>query len=151
MPKEKPNEPQSNRRPPIIKARERTQGTVQIPDDATDLMLQLHSRSVKLTNLQKLFWPKLGIRKRDLLQYYINISPALLPHIRNRAMVMKRYPNGAAGEFFFMKHAPSPRPDWIESCRIVHDSGNVIEFPIINDLPTLLCVINLRLIDLHQW
>jgi bifunctional non-homologous end joining protein LigD len=50
---------------------------------------------VKLTNLDKLFWPKLGITKRDLIQYYINIAPALLPHLKDRAMVMKRYPNGA--------------------------------------------------------
>jgi bifunctional non-homologous end joining protein LigD len=66
-------------------------------------------------------------------------------------MVMKRYPHGAAGEFFFMKRAPSPRPDWIRTCRIDHDSGNVIDFPVIDDLPSLLWVINLGCIDLNQW
>ena len=66
-------------------------------------------------------------------------------------MVMKRYPHGAAGEFFFMKRAPSPRPDWIRTCRIDHDSGNVIDFPMIDDLPSLLWVINLGCIDLNQW
>ena len=66
-------------------------------------------------------------------------------------MVMKRYPHGAAGEFFFMKRAPSPRPDWIQTCRIDHDSGNVIDFPMIDDLPSLLWVINLGCIDLNQW
>jgi bifunctional non-homologous end joining protein LigD len=86
-----------------------------------------------------------------LIQYYADVAPLLLPHIRNRAMVMKRYPHGAAGEFFFMKRAPSPRPDWIETCRIDHDSGNVIDFPMINDLPSLLWVINLGCIDLNQW
>jgi bifunctional non-homologous end joining protein LigD len=65
--------------------------------------------------------------------------------------VMKRYPHGAAGEFFFMKRAPSPRPDWIRTCRIDHDSGNVIDFPVIDDLPALLWVINLGCIDLNQW
>ena len=75
----------------------------------------------------------------------------LLPHVRDRAMVMKRYPHGASGEFFFMKRAPAPRPDWIRTCRIDHDSGNVIDFPVIDDLPSLLWVINLGCIDLNQW
>ena len=79
------------------------------------------------------------------------MAPVLLPHIRNRAMVMKRYPHGAAGEFFFMKRAPSPRPAWIEICSIDHGSGNVIDFPMIQDLAALLWVINLGCIDLNQW
>src|SRR5215467_5267001 len=108
-------------------------------------------RSVQLTNLDKLFWPGLGITKGALIQYYADVAPLLLPHIRSRAMVMKRYPHGAAGEFFFMKRAPSPRPDWIAICRIHHDSGNVIDFPMIDDLPSLLWVINLGCIDLNQW
>jgi bifunctional non-homologous end joining protein LigD len=74
-----------------------------------------------------------------------------LPHLQDRAMVMKRYPNGAAGEFFFMKRAPLPRPTWIEICSISHGSGNIIDFPIIQDLPALLWVINLGCIDLNQW
>jgi bifunctional non-homologous end joining protein LigD len=106
---------------------------------------------VKLTNLDKPFWPKLGITKRDLIQYYINVAPFLLPHLRDRAMVMKRYPNGAAGEFFFMKRAPTPRPKWIEICSIDHSSGNIIDFPMIQDLPSLMWVINLGCIDLNQW
>ena len=104
-----------------------------------------------MTNLDKLFWPDLGITKRDLLQYYADVSGALLPHLHDRAMVMKRYPNGAYKEFFFMKRAPTPRPEWIELCRIHHSSGNVIDFPMIQDLPALLWVINLGCIDLNQW
>ena len=66
-------------------------------------------------------------------------------------MVMKRYPHGAAGEFFFMKRAPVPRPDWIRTCRIEHESGNIIDFPVIDDVPSLMWVINLGCIDLNQW
>src|SRR5258707_6873130 len=66
-------------------------------------------------------------------------------------MVMKRYPNGAAGEFFFMKRAPSPRPDWIQLCTIDHRSGNIIAFPVVQDLASLLWVVNLGCIDLNQW
>jgi len=123
---------------------------VKIPA-AGSAKLVVDGKSVQLTNLDKLFWPDLGLTKGALIQYYADVAPLLLPHIRNRAMVMKRYPHGAAGEFFFMKRAPSPRPDWIAICRIPHDSGNVIDFPMINDLPSLLWVINLGCIDLNQW
>ena len=66
-------------------------------------------------------------------------------------MVMKRYPNGAEGDFFYMKRAPEPRPEWIEICNIDHGSAGVINFPIIQDLPSLLWVINLGCIDLNPW
>jgi len=122
-----------------------------LPEVKQDLELEVEGKLVRLTNLGKLFWPKLGITKRDLLQYYADVAPYLLPHLKDRAMVMKRYPNGAAGEFFFMKRAPSPRPDWIEICHIHHSSGNVIDFPMIQDLASLLWVINLGCIDLNQW
>jgi bifunctional non-homologous end joining protein LigD len=125
--------------------------SVEIPKDSKDAVVAIGNREVKLTNLKKPFWPELGITKRDLLQYYADVSPYLLPHLKDRAMVMKRYPNGAAGDFFFMKRAPTPRPEWIELCHIEHESGNVINFPMVQDLATLLWVINLGCIDLNQW
>ncbi|HTM00726.1 MAG TPA: non-homologous end-joining DNA ligase [Candidatus Omnitrophota bacterium] len=132
--------------------RSKAKGAVTIPADVRDVELDFGGgKVVRLTNLDKPFWPELGIAKRDLLQYYAGVAPVLLPHLRDRAMVMKRYPNGAHGEFFFMKRAPSPRPEWIETCRIPHDSGNVIDFPMIQDLPSLLWVINLGCIDLNPW
>ena len=98
-----------------------------------------------------MFWPSLGLTKGDLLQYYADVADVLLPHLRDRAMVMKRYPNGATGEFFFMKRAPTPRPAWIEICSIGHGSGNIIDFPMIQDRAALLWVVNLGCIDLNQW
>ncbi len=124
---------------------------VGIPLDVNEVELTFGSRRVKLTNLGKIFWAQRKITKRQLIQYYADVAPYLLPHLRDRAMVMKRYPNGASGDFFFMKRAPQPRPDWIEICSIGHSSGNVIDFPIIQDLPSLLWVINLGCIDLNQW
>jgi bifunctional non-homologous end joining protein LigD len=124
---------------------------IRIPGDGDDVLLPVEGREVRLTNLRKPFWPELGVTKGALIQYYADVSSVLLPHIRDRAMVMKRYPHGAAGEFFFMKRAPHPRPDWIETCAITHGSGNVIHFPLIQDLPALLWVINLGCIDLNQW
>src|SRR5215470_1534205 len=98
-----------------------------IPTDQDNVVLTINRRDVRLTNLPKVFWPELGLTKRDLLQYYADVSDALLPHIRDRAMVMKRYPHGAAGEFFFMKRAPAPRPSWIRTCAIDHGSRGVID------------------------
>jgi bifunctional non-homologous end joining protein LigD len=125
--------------------------SLSIPRERNEAVLDVSGRKVKLTNLLKPFWPKLGLTKGDLLRYYLRISPALLPHLADRAMVMKRYPDGAAGPYFFQKRAPVPRPDWIEICSIKHASAGVIDFPIIRDLATLLWVINLGCIDLNPW
>src|SRR5215217_6884031 len=124
---------------------------IKLPKDKNNLDVEIDGRVVKLTNLNKPFWPKLHVTKRDLIQYYLDVAPVLLPHIRDRAMVMKRYPHGAGGEFFFMKRAPVPRPEWIRTCSITHGSGNVIDFPVIDDVPSLLWIINLGCIDLNQW
>jgi len=124
---------------------------LQIPDTDGDVELTVARRRLTLTNLGKLFWPESGITKRDLLQYYADVSPWLLPHLRDRAMVMKRYPNGAKGKCFFMKRVPEPHPDWLETCAIEHASGSVIDFPVVNDLASLLWVVNLGCIDLNQW
>jgi bifunctional non-homologous end joining protein LigD len=129
----------------------RRNSPITIPENERDVELTLGGRRVRLTNLPKLFWPAAGITKRDLLQYYADVSPYLLPHLTDRAMVMKRYPNGAAGTCFFMKRVPEPHPDWIETCTIDHKSGNVIDFPMVQGLASLLWVVNLGCIDLNQW
>lgn len=122
-----------------------------IPSDGEAAKVRAAGNDVALTNLNKVFFPKTGATKRDLLQYYADVSPCLLPHVAHRAMVMKRYPNGAEGDFFFMKRTPSPHPEWLETCRIEHASGNVIDFPMANDLASLLWIVNLGCIDLNQW
>ena len=122
-----------------------------IPSDAESIELAVGGRQVRLTNLRKPFWREAGITKGDLLRYYAAVSPALLPHLRDRAMVMKRYPNGADGKCFWMKRAPSPRPEWVETCAIAHGSGSVIDFPVVQDLATLLWLVNLGCIDLNPW
>ena len=124
---------------------------VAIPHGPERASVTVGSRTIQLTNLQKIFWSHRQRTKRDLVQYYADISEWLLPHLRNRAMVMKRYPNGAEGEFFYMKRAPQPRPVWIEVCSIPHRRGNVIDFALVQDLPSLLWLINLGCIDLHPW
>ena len=136
---------------PVTDPRSKRRLGIQLPSNRNDVELEVEGKSVKLTNLGKLFWPDLGITKCHLIQYYADVSPYVLPHLEHRAMVMKRYPNGAYADFFFQKRAPVPRPDWIDICSIEHSSGNVIDFPIIRDLPSLLWVVNLGCIDLNPW
>lgn len=119
--------------------------------EEAEVKLQLGRRSITLTNLDKVFWPRLHLAKRHLLQHYLDVSPWLLPHLKDRAMVMKRYPDGINGEFFFMKRVPDNAPDWLPTCSIRHKGGNVIAFPMVQDLITLLWVVNLGCIDLNQW
>ena len=113
--------------------------------------MTLDGRDLRLTNLEKPFWQSPLITKRDLLQYYADISGVLIPHLQNRAMVMKRYPHGADGDFFFMKRTPEPHPEWLRTCSIKHGSGNVIAFPVVDNVASLLWVVNLGCIDLNQW
>jgi bifunctional non-homologous end joining protein LigD len=125
--------------------------SLQIRSDQESENFTAGDQIVRLTNLSKVFWPDLGITKRDLLQFYIDLAPVILPHLSARAMVMKRYPNGITGDFFFMKRAPVPRPDWIDTCAIEHASESVIDFPVIRDVASLIWVVNLGCIDLNPW
>lgn len=124
---------------------------IRIPGNLNEVDLKVPGGTVHLTNLTKIFWPDLGLTKRDLLQYYADVSTWLLPHLKDRAMVMKRYPNGISGEFFFMKRTPSPRPAFLSRCSIEHASGNIIDFPMIQHVASLLWVVNLGCIDMNPW
>jgi bifunctional non-homologous end joining protein LigD len=124
---------------------------LRIPRNVDTVDVLVEDKTVRLTNLRKLFWPDRGITKGDLIQFYTDMAPVLLPHLADRAMVMKRYPNGIQGKWFFMKRTPSPRPEWLETCEITHKSNNVIAFPMVQDLAALLWVINLGCIDLNPW
>ena len=134
-----------------MRASTRWQAHGTIPAGENDLTVALVACFASLTNLGKVFWPGEGYTKRDLLQYYLDVAPVLLPHLRDRAMVMKRYPNGIEGDFFFMKRTPAKRPDWLRTSPNEHDTGSVIDFPIVEDAASLLWVVNLGCIDLNPW
>ncbi|MCP9484644.1 MAG: DNA ligase D [Gaiellaceae bacterium MAG52_C11] len=114
-------------------------------------------RVLKLSNLDKPFWPEEGITKGDLLTYYRDIGPVLLPHLRDRPFTMKRYPDGAGGKFFFQKNAPTHMPDWIPTRRFevsTRESPRTrreIDFALVNDELALLWVVNMGCIDLNTW
>jgi bifunctional non-homologous end joining protein LigD len=140
------------RKPPQpAQAGKKQSRSLEIPSDKSAVEIETDGQPVQLTNLQKIFWPEGPITKGDLLQYYADISPFLLPHLISRAMVMKRYPDGAYGKFFFQKRAPDPRPQWVPICEIQHPSANLVDFPVIQDLAGLLWVVNLGCIDLNPW
>jgi bifunctional non-homologous end joining protein LigD len=149
--KKRPTKARSSGSKAADPAHGRRSAVVGIPADQKSVALTLGARSITLTNLTKPFWPKPGISKGDLLRYYAAIAPVLLPHLADRAMVMKRYPDGALGKMFFMKRTPDPHPAWLQQCAIEHGSGSIIDFPVIDDLAALLWVINLGCIDLNPW
>jgi bifunctional non-homologous end joining protein LigD len=122
-----------------------------LPSKVDEVTLRLGRRSVTLTNLNRIFWPEAGLTKRDLLQYYADVSSVLIPHLADRAMVMKRYPNGIHGKCFFMKRTPPGRPEWLATCPIAHQAAGVIDFPMAQDVASLLWLVNLGCIDLNQW
>ena len=126
-------------------------GLLAIPRDRDGAVVRFDGREVALSNLRKPFWPELGITKGDLLQYYADVAPLLVPYLRDRAEVMKRYPNGAGGDYFYMKRTPSNAPAWLRTCAIEHGSGSVIAFPVVDDVASLLWLINLGCIDLNEW
>jgi bifunctional non-homologous end joining protein LigD len=112
---------------------------------------------VKLSNLDKVFWPDEGITKGDLLDYYRAVAPVLLPHLRDRPFTMRRYPDGAFGKAFFQKDAPKHMPDWIPTFRVQVSTRESpsrkkwIEAPIVNDEDALLWMVNMGCIDMNTW
>jgi bifunctional non-homologous end joining protein LigD len=119
--------------------------------------LRKGKRTLKLSNLDKVFWPEEQITKGDLLAYYREIAPVLLPHLRNRPFTMKRYPDGIDGKFFFQKDAPKHMPDWIGtrtfqvSTRDKPRQRRAIAAPLVNDELALLWMVNMACIDLNTW
>jgi bifunctional non-homologous end joining protein LigD len=120
-------------------------------------VLRKGRRELRLSNLDKLFWPDEGITKGDLLRYYRAIAPVLVPHLRGRPFTMRRYPDGAYGKAFFQKQSPSHMPDWIATYRALvstrEGSGakKWVDFPIVNDELALLWMVNMGCIDLNTW
>jgi bifunctional non-homologous end joining protein LigD len=108
--------------------------------------------AVKVTNAAKVFWPAEGHTKGDLVAYYEAVAPWLLRYLRDRPLVLTRYPDGIAGKSFFQKDAPAFVPDWVRTERIwSRDSGREIDYFVVNDVPTLRYVVNLGTIPLHLW
>ena len=105
-------------------------------------------RRLKLTNLDKVMYPSTGFTKGDVIAYYTRVAPVLLPHLRGRALTLKRYPDGVEGEVFFQKQAPKHRPEWVKTVRLATKDRD-IDFVVVTGLPTLVWLANLADLELH--
>lgn len=108
-------------------------------------------RDVALTNLDKVFFARSGLTKGDLVRYYVDLAPFVLGHVAGRPMLLKRYPDGAAGTFFYQKRAPQHRPGWVRTVHVEFPSGRSADFPVVDDAAGLAWVANLGCIDLNVW
>jgi bifunctional non-homologous end joining protein LigD len=112
--------------------------------------LDVEGRTVRLSNPDKVLYPRAGFTKRDLVNYYTAIAPALLPHLRDRPLTLKRYPDGVEGEHFYEKQSPRHRPEWVQTVSVYsRHSRRDIEYTLSQDLPTLVWLANLADVELH--
>ncbi len=111
--------------------------------------LELAGHTVRITNPSKVFFPEQGITKLELVQYYLAVAEGAIRHVYGRPMALKRFPNGAGGEFFFQKRAPTVRPDWVETVTLSFPSGRTAEEIVVRDAAQLAWVVNLGCIDLN--
>jgi bifunctional non-homologous end joining protein LigD len=113
-------------------------------------IVEVESRKLKLTNLDKILYPAAGFTKGQVIDFVVRIGPVLIPHLAGRALTMKRYPEGVDHEYFFEKNAPMHRPDWVKTAPIWSESNHrTIHYILANDLPTLVWIANLASIELH--
>jgi bifunctional non-homologous end joining protein LigD len=116
----------------------------------TSTQVKVGRKTLSLSNLDKVLYPKSGFTKADVIHYYTSIAPVLLPHMKRRALTLKRYPNGVDSEFFYEKRCPIHRPDWVDTAEIdAGKSGNRINYCVVDDVETLAWVANLASLELH--
>jgi bifunctional non-homologous end joining protein LigD len=112
--------------------------------------LIVDGKKLAVSNLNKVLYPKAGFTKGQVIDYYIRIAPVLLPHLRDRPLTMKRYPNGVEGQFFYEKNCPAHRPKWVRTAKVWSDGNNRnMDYCLANDLPTLIWAANLADLELH--
>lgn len=114
--------------------------------------LKVGGKTVPVSHLEKIYYPKTGFTKGEVLSYYIGIAPVLLPHLKNRPLTMKRYPNGVEDFFFYEKQCPEPRPSFVKTCRVArhHEPGS-IDYCLVNNPATLVWAANLGDLEMHTF
>src|ERR1035437_8294807 len=113
-------------------------------------VLEVEGKKLPVSNMNKVLYPKAGFTKGQVIDYYIRIAPALLPHLKDRPLTMKRYPNGVEAEFFYEKNCPTHRPRWVKTARVWSEGNNRnMDYCLAQDLPTLVWAANLADLELH--
>jgi bifunctional non-homologous end joining protein LigD len=116
----------------------------------TESMIEIQGRQLKLSNLEKVMYPSVGFTKAQVIDYYVRIAPVLLPHLKNRPLTLKRYPEGVQGMFFYEKACPKYRPEWVQTTAVWSEGRNdYIDFCLAQDVPTLVWAANLADLELH--
>jgi bifunctional non-homologous end joining protein LigD len=118
---------------------------------ATKQSLDVNGTKVDVTNLDKIFYPKARFTKGNVIDYYVRISSVLLPHLKDRPITLKRYPDGVEGFFFYEKKCPDHRPKWVKTTKVAKSEGGQINYCVINDLPSLVWAANLADLELHTF
>src|SRR6476660_6806639 len=117
---------------------------------STKAELIVENRKIPVSNLNKVLYPKAGFTKGQVIDYYIQIAPVLLPHLKDRPLTMKRYPNGVEAEFFYEKNCPTHRPKWVKTAPVWSEGNNrIMDYCLAQDLPTLVWAANLADLELH--
>ncbi|MFL6515144.1 MAG: non-homologous end-joining DNA ligase [Chthoniobacterales bacterium] len=112
--------------------------------------LVVEGKKLAVSNLNKVLYPKAGFTKGQVIDYYIRVAPVLLPHLRDRPLTMKRYPNGVEAQFFYEKNCPTHRPSWVKTAKVwSHGNNRMMDFCLAQDLPTLVWAANLADLELH--
>jgi bifunctional non-homologous end joining protein LigD len=117
-------------------------------------LVMVEGEKLKLSNLSKLMWPEDGITKADFINYFVQIAPYLLPHLKDRPVVFTRYPEGIYGESFYQKNAPDYAPNWLNTYTVVSFSGGQkkeIRYVLIDDLKSLVWAANQASLEIHPW
>jgi bifunctional non-homologous end joining protein LigD len=114
-------------------------------------VLEIDGRALQVSNLEKVLYPEAGFTKAEVIDYYIKAAPFILPHLKNRPLTLKRYPDGVAGEHFYEKNAPKHKPDWVKVAPVPRRNGGDIHYVLANDLPTLVWAANLASLELHVF
>jgi bifunctional non-homologous end joining protein LigD len=109
------------------------------------------AHQVSFSNLEKVFFPATKFRKGDLIKYYIDVAPVLLPHFRDRPVTLIRMPDGVRGEKFYEKNAPGHAPGWIQTTKVPRSEGGVINYIMLNGAPTVAWCANLGTIEFHPF
>lgn len=114
-----------------------------------NVTIEVDGHELTLTSMSKVYYPATGLTKDAVIDYYRRVAPVLLPHLVDRPLTLKRYPEGVDEPFFYEKHAPKGRPDWVRTAEVTIGAGAPIEYVLPHDLATLLWVVQLGSIELH--
>ena len=114
------------------------------------VLTRIGERELTVRNLDKLLWPESGVSKGDLIAYYTRVAPALLPHLKDRPLVLTRYPDGIGGEGFYQKDAPANLPSWVRTFAFQHET-RLVHYVLADEAATLAFLANLGVVEIHPW